>query len=79
MEILRPILSLVLLLGVLWLASSNRKAISWPLVIKGLVIQFGLAFLILELDWISSGFDSIGKGFRFFTWVCSGGQFILIW
>tara|TARA_B110000444_G_scaffold48782_1_gene44626 strand:+ start:1564 stop:2847 length:1284 start_codon:yes stop_codon:yes gene_type:complete len=63
MEILRPILSLILLLGVLWLASSKRKAISWPLVIKGLVIQFGLAFLILELDWISSGFDSIGKGF----------------
>ena len=63
MEILRPILSLILLLGVLWLASSKRKAISWPLVIKGLLIQFGLAFLILELDWISSGFDSIGKGF----------------
>ena len=63
MEILRPILSLILLLGLLWLASSKRKAISWPLVIKGLVIQFGLAFLILELDWISSGFDSIGKGF----------------
>ena len=63
MEILRPISSLILLLGVLWLASSKRKAISWPLVIKGLVIQFGLAFLILELDWISSGFDSIGKGF----------------
>lgn len=63
MEILRPILSLVLLLGVLWLASSNRKAISWPLVIKGLLIQFGLAFLILEIDWISNGFDFIGKGF----------------
>jgi CNT family concentrative nucleoside transporter len=63
MEILRPILSLILLLGVLWLASSKRKAISWPLVIKGLLIQFGLAFLILELDWISNGFDSIGKGF----------------
>ncbi len=63
MEILRPISSLILLLGVLWLASSKRKAISWPLVIKGLLIQFGLAFLILELDWISSGFDSIGKGF----------------
>ena len=54
---------MILLLGVLWLASSKRKAISWPLVIKGLLIQFGLAFLILELDWISSGFDSIGKGF----------------
>ena len=63
MEILRPIISLFLLIGILWLASSNRKAISWSLVLKGLIIQFILAFLILELDWISNGFDSIGRGF----------------
>ena len=63
MEILRPITSLFLLIGILWLASSNRKAISWSLVLKGLIIQFILAFLILELDWVSNGFDWIGKGF----------------
>ena len=63
MEILRPIISLFLLIGILWLASSNRRAISWPLVLKGLIIQFILAFLILELDWVSNGFDWIGRGF----------------
>ena len=63
MEILRPITSLFLLIGILWLASSNRRAISWSLVLKGLIIQFILAFLILELDWVSNGFDWIGKGF----------------
>ena len=63
MEILRPIISLFLLIGILWLASSNRRAISWSLVLKGLIIQFILAFLILELDWVSNGFDWIGKGF----------------
>ena len=63
MEILRPIISLFLLIGILWLASSNRKAISWSLVLKGLIIQFILAFLILELDWVSNGFDWIGEGF----------------
>lgn len=63
MEILRPIISLFLLIGILWLASSNRRAISWSLVLKGLIIQFILAFLILELDWVSSGFDWIGRGF----------------
>ena len=62
MEILRPITSLFLLIGILWLASSNRRAISWSLVLKGLIIQFILAFLILELDWVSNGFDWIGKG-----------------
>jgi len=63
MEILRPIISLFLLIGILWLVSSNRKAISWSLVLKGLIIQFILAFLILELDWVSNGFDWIGRGF----------------
>ena len=63
MEILRPKTSLFLLNGILWLASSNRRAISWSLVLKGLIIQFILAFLILELDWVSNGFDWIGKGF----------------
>jgi CNT family concentrative nucleoside transporter len=63
MEILRPIISLFLLIGILWLASSNRRAISWSLVLKGLIIQFILAFLILELDWVSNGFDWIGRGF----------------
>ncbi|NDH90567.1 MAG: NupC/NupG family nucleoside CNT transporter, partial [Flavobacteriia bacterium] len=43
MEILRALASLVLLLGILFLASTNRRAISWPLVVKGLLIQFGLA------------------------------------
>jgi CNT family concentrative nucleoside transporter len=63
MEILRPIISLFLLIGILWLASSNRRAISWSLVLKGLIIQFILAFLILELDWVSNAFDWIGRGF----------------
>ena len=63
MEILRPIISLFLLIGILWLASSNRRAISWSLVLKGLIIQFILDFLILELDWVSNGFDWIGRGF----------------
>src|SRR6056300_780010 len=63
MEILRALGSLVLILGLLFWASANRRAISWPLVLKGMLIQFGLAYLILEVDSISSAFDSIGKGF----------------
>jgi CNT family concentrative nucleoside transporter len=63
MEILRATASMVLLLGILWLASANRRAISWSLVLKGLIIQFTLAYLILEVDAVSHVFDSIGKGF----------------
>ena len=63
MEILRAFGSLVLILGILFWASANRRAISWSLVAKGMLIQFGLAYLILEVDSISAAFDSIGKGF----------------
>jgi CNT family concentrative nucleoside transporter len=63
MEILRALGSLVLILGILFWASANRRAISWSLVAKGMLIQFGLAYLILEVDSISAAFDSIGKGF----------------
>lgn len=63
MEILRALGSLVLILGILFWASANRRAISWSLVAKGMLIQFGLAYLILEVDSISGAFDSIGKGF----------------
>ena len=63
MEILRALGSLVLILGLLFWASANRRAISWSLVAKGMLIQFGLAYLILEVDSISAAFDSIGKGF----------------
>ena len=63
MEILRALGSLVLILGILFWASANRRAISWSLVANGMLIQFGLAYLILEVDSISAAFDSIGKGF----------------
>ncbi|HBJ70831.1 MAG TPA: hypothetical protein DDY62_00430, partial [Cryomorphaceae bacterium] len=57
MEILRALGSLVLILGILFWASANRRAISWSLVAKGMLIQFGLAYLILEVDSISAAFD----------------------
>ena len=63
MEILRALGSLVLIFGILVLASANRRAISWYIVVKGMLIQFGLAFLILEVDQISALFDRVGKGF----------------
>ncbi|HAG48578.1 MAG TPA: Na+ dependent nucleoside transporter, partial [Cryomorphaceae bacterium] len=63
MEILRALGSLVLIFGILVLASANRRAISWSIVVKGMLIQFGLAFLILEVDQISALFDRVGKGF----------------
>lgn len=57
--ILRSILGVVVLTAVLWLFSSNRKAISWATVGKGLLLQFLLAFAVLKLPGVSWAFDKM--------------------
>jgi CNT family concentrative nucleoside transporter len=60
---LRVVAGLALLIGILFAFSSNRRAINWKLVGKGLLLQFVLALAILHLSWVSSAFDAVGKGF----------------
>ena len=59
----RVVAGLALLIGILFAFSSNRRAIDWKLVGKGLLLQFVLALAILHLSWVSSAFDAVGKGF----------------
>ncbi|MFZ9733175.1 MAG: Na+ dependent nucleoside transporter N-terminal domain-containing protein, partial [Schleiferiaceae bacterium] len=60
---LRVVAGLALLIGILFAFSSNRRAIDWKLVGKGILLQFVLALAILHLSWVSAAFDSVGKGF----------------
>ena len=60
---LRVLAGLSLIIGILYLASSNRRAIDWVLVGKGILLQLSLAVAILHLSWVSSLFDSVGRGF----------------
>jgi concentrative nucleoside transporter, CNT family len=48
MERFTGLLGLAVILAVAWLASSNRKAIQPRVLIWGLVLQFGFAFLVLK-------------------------------
>jgi CNT family concentrative nucleoside transporter len=52
------------LLLIAWLFSSNRKAIDWKLVGKGLAIQFIFAILVLKVPFVESGFEFVGKIFE---------------
>jgi CNT family concentrative nucleoside transporter len=59
---------LLVMLGVAWLMSSNRRAISRRVVLGGLVLQFGFALLILRTEqgrqffkWLGDGFSSLQK------------------
>ncbi len=61
--IIRGVFGMAVLIGVAWLFSTNRKAISWKVVGVGLVIQLTLALSILYIPFVQSFFDFIGKGF----------------
>lgn len=60
---LRGMLGVVALIITAFLLSKNKNRINWPLVIKGVLLQVVLAFLILKVPFIEGLFDFISKGF----------------
>lgn len=62
-SIYRGIIGIVALLAIAWLFSSNRKAINWKLVGKGLLIQLVFAILVLKVDFVAYGFEIVSKIF----------------
>ncbi len=59
----RGILGMASLILIAYLFSSNRKAISWQVVMVGLGSQLVLAFSILNLAWVRATFEFFGKIF----------------
>ncbi len=60
---LRGILGMAVLILITWLFSTDRKAISWRVVITGLLIQVLLAVSILYVPFIRIIFEYTGKIF----------------
>jgi CNT family concentrative nucleoside transporter len=60
---LRAFGSLIVMTGLLALMSTNRKKIPWALVLKGMLIQFVFAFLILRVSFVANGFQAVGQVF----------------
>lgn len=63
-SILKGLLGIVVLLGIAFLFSSNKKKINWTLVVKGLAIQLVFAILVLKVPFVEQGFDFVGKIFE---------------
>ncbi|RME94812.1 MAG: Na+ dependent nucleoside transporter, partial [Bacteroidetes bacterium] len=63
-DLVRAGFGVVVLLGICYLLSSNRRAINWRLVGIGMALQIVLAILILKVPGVSGIFDTISKGFR---------------
>ncbi|WP_199484230.1 NupC/NupG family nucleoside CNT transporter [Thiocapsa marina] len=59
MSTLQPLLGLGVILGLAWLASERRRAVSLRLVLAGLALQIGLALLLLKLPFAQAVFLSM--------------------
>jgi len=62
-SVIRGILGLLLLIGIAYIFSANRKAISWSVVAKGLSIQILLAFAILKIGFVQDFFHVLSSFF----------------
>ena len=63
LTILRGMFGLLVLIAIAYVFSSNRKAVSWRVVVTGLVIQIVLAISILYIPVIRFLFEFVGKIF----------------
>ena len=56
------LIGIVLIFGIAFLMSNNRKAINLRLVLSGFALQILIAVLVLKVPFITHFFASIGKG-----------------
>ncbi len=63
MSLIRGLLGMMVLVFIAYVFSSNRKAISWKIVITGLTIQILLAIGVLQVHLIQVFFEFIGQIF----------------
>ncbi len=76
--LLRGLLGMVVLIGIAWIFSTNRKAISWKIVGIGLGIQATLALGILHVKPIRLLFEFVGKIFvAILNFTSAGSEFLL--
>jgi concentrative nucleoside transporter, CNT family len=61
MQRFQGLIGIVLILGIAWLVSNNKKKINYRLVISGLLLQSVIAVLILKVEAVKNVFQWLGK------------------
>ncbi|KGM55240.1 Na+ dependent nucleoside transporter domain-containing protein [Lysobacter daejeonensis GH1-9] len=68
---------LVVLIGLAWLFSNNRRSVDWRLVATGVSLQVAFAALVLLVPGGRDVFDALGHGFvKVLSFVNAGSSFI---
>ena len=68
-SILRGFVGIIVLVGIAFLLSNNKKNIDWKLVGTGLGLQFVFAVFILRSEELRSFFFILGWPKDFFGWI----------
>jgi CNT family concentrative nucleoside transporter len=77
-SLLRGLLGMLVLIGIAWLFSSNRKAIAWRVVGIGLLIQVTLAIGVLQVPLVQMFFAFVGDLFvKVLDFTKAGSTFLL--
>lgn len=67
----------MLIIGLAFVFSANRRRIDWKLVGAGILMQIVFAVLIFRVPVVRSAFEIIGNGFvRFLSFALNGAQFL---
>ena len=72
----RGLIGLTAILGLAYLASNNKKSISWRMVVSALGLQVVLAIFLLKGSVMGEWFAPLGWPKMFFSWV--SGFFVLV-
>lgn len=64
MERLTGLLGILLILGIAFLFSNNKRRINFRLVFSGLLLQVVIAVLVLKVPAVNNFFQSLGKGMQ---------------
>ena len=70
-SIFRGFIGIIVLIGIAYLLSNNKKKINWRLVGIGLVLQFVFAVFILRSEELRNFFTPLGWPKDFFNWISS--------
>ncbi len=58
------LIGIVLILGIAFLCSNNKRRINYRLVLSGLGLQLGIAILVLKVPTVNNFFQLLGKGMQ---------------
>lgn len=61
MERFQGIFGIILILGLSWLVSNNKKRINYRLVFSGIALQVGIALLIFKVPFVQAFFSGLSK------------------